>query len=264
MLKVITLLTDFGLRDGYPAVMKGVIYQIAPDVRIVDVSHFVRPQNIIEGGLILDRTYPFFPAGTIHVVVVDPGVGTKRRPIAAHLGDQFYVCPDNGLLTLPLEAAERSGAPVEIVHLNQPRFWLKNVSNVFHGRDIFSPAAAHLANGVALQEMGDLISDPLRVHPPQPVPIGNGWRGEITAIDHFGNLSTNFPASLVAGLGDGLGVAIGGQVISGLVKTFGERNIGDLVAFIDSDDMLAIAVVNGSAAQRLDPKIGDPVEVIKD
>lgn len=261
-MKLITLLTDFGLRDGYPAVMKGVIYQIAPEVEIVDVTHLVRPQNIREGGLILNRSYPYFPAGTIHVVVVDPGVGTRRRPIAARLGSQYFVCPDNGLITQPLETAEKKGDPLEIVHLNQPRFWLQNVSHVFHGRDIFSPVAAHLANGVPLREMGDPISDPVRVPDSQPAVIENGWRGEITAIDHFGNLSTNFAPQLIAEMGTNPLVKVGGQIIHGLVKTFGDRMPGDLVAFVDSDHMVAIAVVNGNAAQMLGLDIGDPVEVV--
>jgi len=149
--KIITLTTDFGLRDGYPGVMKGVILRITPDTHIIDISHFVRPQNILEGSLILNRTYPFFPDGTVHILVIDPGVGTSRRPIAAHLGNQYYVCPDNGLLTGPLVEAEKEGQFIEIVHLNQPKYWLREVSHVFHGRDVFAPVAAHIAAGVPLQ-----------------------------------------------------------------------------------------------------------------
>jgi S-adenosyl-L-methionine hydrolase (adenosine-forming) len=257
---IITLLTDFGLRDGYPGVMKGVIYQIAPGVQIVDISHLIQPQNIREGSLLLKRSYPFFPEGTIHVVIVDPGVGTDRRPIAARLGKQYYVCPDNGLITSPLVEAENENLPVEIVHLDRKEFWLPEVSYVFHGRDIFSPVAAHLARGVALGELGSSISDPVRLIPSQPSPISNGWRGEITAVDHFGNLSTNFSPYHLAGL-QNPHVRLAGQTITGLVRTFGEKPPGSLVAFIDSDGFMAVAVVNGSAAQALGAETGAPVEV---
>jgi len=117
--------------------MKGVIYRITPDAKIADISHAIRPQDVREGSLVWFRSIPFFPPGTIHVGVVDPGVGTNRRPIAARLGEHYFVCPDNGLITPLLEQAEQAGEPVEIVHLDQPRFWLPEVSNVFHGRDIF-------------------------------------------------------------------------------------------------------------------------------
>jgi S-adenosylmethionine hydrolase len=240
--------------------MKGVIYRIAPDARIVDISHLISPQAILEGSLVWNRSCSFFPEGTVHVGVVDPGVGTQRRPIAARLGKYFYVCPDNGLITPMLEQAEQAGEVVQIVHLDQPRFWLPQISNVFHGRDIFSPVAAHLANGVPLEEVGTPISDPVRRPLPHPERLESGWRGQIVTVDHFGNLGTNITQEMIQGQG-GLKFQVAGRTITGLSKTFGEKASGELVAFIDSDGCLAIAIVNGDAAGAFDARPGDPVEV---
>jgi S-adenosylmethionine hydrolase len=157
---VISLTTDFGLGNGFVGVMKGVIYKIAPDVKIVDISHAISPQDIQEGAYTLWRAYSYFKAGAVHVYVIDPGVGTHRRPIAGHIGEYYFVGPDNGLLTPILEDGERNDQKIEIVHLDQARFWLPKVSRTFHGRDIFSPVAAYLASGVPLKEMGSAIDDP--------------------------------------------------------------------------------------------------------
>lgn len=261
-MKYISLLTDFGLRDGYDGVMKGVIYRIAPEVQITDISHTIRPQNVREASLIWSRSYPYFPEGTVHVAVVDPGVGTHRRPLAAKIGQHFFVCPDNGLITPILEAAEAAGETTEIVHLNQPRFWLPQVSNVFHGRGIFAPSAAHISNGTPLTQMGSPISDPVRIHQPEPQKQNNGWKGEVITVDNFGNLGTNLSQEALKGMKNIL-VRIGDVEIQGLVKTFGERKPGDLVALIDSDDFLAISVVNGNAARTLHLDLGAPLEVIE-
>ena len=175
---VITLLTDFGLRDGYPGVMKGIIWKIAPDVQIADISHSIKPQNIHQGALALARTASFFPPGTIHVAVIDPGVGTLRRPIGLRIGVYHFIGPDNGLFTLVLENAEARHTDIQVVHLDQKKFWLPEISRVFHGRDIFAPCAAHLALGVTLEEMGALINDPIRLPSSWPEIIqGAGLRG---------------------------------------------------------------------------------------
>ena len=145
---IITLMTDFGMKDGNVGVMKGVIWGICPQAQISDLSHMIGAQNVREASLILSRSAPYFPKGTVHVVVVDPGVGTARRPMTAQIGDWFYVGPDNGTITLLLERAKKEGWPCKFVQLDQTKYWLPNVSYVFHGRDIFSPVAAHLANGV--------------------------------------------------------------------------------------------------------------------
>jgi S-adenosyl-L-methionine hydrolase (adenosine-forming) len=259
--KFLTLLTDFGLKDGYTGVMKGVIYRITPDAQIADITHSIRPQDVFEGGLVWSRSCPYFPDNTVHIGVVDPGVGTQRRPIAARLGRHLFVCPDNGLITPLLEQAEQAGDEVKIVHLDQPRFWLPDISSVFHGRDIFSPVGAALANGVSLEEVGSAISDPVRRSPPRTEKLNNGWQGEIVSIDHFGNATANIDRQQLQGLRN-IRVRAAGREINGLVHTFGEREPGTLVAFIDSDDRLAIAIVQGSAAQEIGIKVGDRIEVV--
>lgn len=261
-MRLITLLTDFGLQDGYPGVMKGVIYRICPQAQIVDLTHNIRPQNILEAGLVWMRSCPYFPEGTIHTGVVDPGVGTQRRPIAARIGAAYFVCPDNGMLTPLLDDARLNGKAIEIVHLNQPRFWLPQTSAVFHGRDIFAPAAAYLAGGTPLGELGKPMDDPVLLRHPQPILTPDGWQAEIIAIDHFGNISTNLKKEQVAGQEDLL-VRIRGKEIHGLSYAFGDHAPGELVTLIDSDDRLAIAIVNGSAAREIGAQIGDPVEVIR-
>ena len=259
-MSIITLMTDFGIKDGNVGVMKGVIWKIAPQVQIADLSHLIQPQNVREAALILARAVPYFPDGTIHVVVVDPGVGTERRPIAAQLGSQRIVGPDNGFITLALEHAEREGASLEIVLLDRPAYWLPEVSHVFHGRDIFAPAAAHLANGVPLQSLGTPIRDPVRLKLPHPEPTPIGLRGEVIHIDHFGNIASNIYREHLNDAYD-VTVHLHGIVLNGLVKTFGEHRPGELVALYGSTGNLIIAEVNGNAAQRLGVKVGDVIEV---
>jgi S-adenosylmethionine hydrolase len=262
---VITLMTDFGIKDGNVGVMKGVIWGICPTAQISDLSHMIQAQNIREAGYILARSVPYFPKGSIHVVVVDPGVGTQRRPMAAQLGDWFYVGPDNGTVTVLLERAEREGWQTKFVQLDRTQYWLPVISHVFHGRDIFSPVAAHLANGIQLSDLGIPFTDPVRLALPKPEKMENGWRGEVIHIDHFGNLSTNIRAE---NLGDAMDnkemilVRLNGTEIHGLVNTFGERPVGELVALIGSTGNLGIAMVNGNAKEKLGTKVGDGVTVI--
>jgi S-adenosylmethionine hydrolase len=255
-------MTDFGLKDGNVGVMKGVIWRIAPQAQIADLSHLIGPQNVPEAALILSRQAPYFPDGAIHVVVVDPGVGTQRRPIAARAGAYFFVGPDNGVLTLLLERAESEGREVEIVHLDRPEFWLPQVSHVFHGRDIFAPAAGHLAAGVPLGALGTRIQDPVRLRLPGPERTPGGLRGEIIHVDHFGNLSTNIRVEHLGEPGAGILVRLRGAEIQGMVRTFGERAPGELVALYGSSGNLIVSVVNGSAEVNLQAQVGDEVEVI--
>jgi S-adenosylmethionine hydrolase len=258
---VITLLTDFGIRDGYPGVMKGVIWKIAPDVQIADISHSIMPQNIYQGALALARTAPFFPPGTIHVAVVDPGVGTERRPIGLHLGEYYFIGPDNGLFTLVIENAKAKSTRIQVVHLDQSKYWLPEISRVFHGRDIFAPSAAHLARGVALEELGTIINDPICFPIVRPQSIqSEGLRGQIIEIDNFGNLSTNINSTDLLPMGE-VSVFIAGQRIDGLVNTFGDRPIGTLIALYGTSHDLIISIVNGDAAHTLNVKVGDYVEV---
>lgn len=258
---VLTITTDFGNTNGFVGVMKGVIYGIAPDVKIVDISQLISPQNVLEGAYAMWRAVPFFPPGSVHVGVVDPGVGTQRRPIGAHLGDQYFIAPDNGLLTPLILDAERNGEIAEFVHLDNPKYWLPKVSNTFHGRDIFAPTGAHLAAGVPLSEMGTPITDPIRLDMPQPEKIENGWRAHVTIIDIFGNLTTDLPADALGGNHDVI-IQIHGYEIEGIIESYGHRQAGDLVAVVDSEDYIEISVVNGNAAQMLNAKTGDAVEFL--
>lgn len=260
-MKHITLLTDFGYLDGYPGVMKGVIYSISPTVQVADITHSITPQNIQEGALVLFRSYRYFPAGTIHVAVIDPGVGTNRRPIAMQLGDYFFVGPDNGLFSPIIREAQSSNdAIMQFIHLNRSQFWLPNPSRVFHGRDIFAPVAAHLASGVPLDALGDPIDDPVMLQLDEPVRTPKGWIGKVIAIDHFGNLSTNITETHLAEIAP-ITITVAGQIIEGLVKTFGERPPGELIALIGTDHDLSISVVNGDAKSFLGAKVGDEVVV---
>jgi S-adenosylmethionine hydrolase len=260
ILNTISLMTDFGTEDGNVGVMKGVIWNIAPEVKIADLSHDVGPQNIQQAAFILGRHAFYFPENTIHVVVVDPGVGTERRPIAAQFGPQRFVGPDNGVCTGLLERAEQNHWPIEIVHLDQPRYWLSKISDIFHGRDIFSPAAAHWAAGVALAELGTPVGNPVRLSLPRPRRTDKSCLGEVVYIDHFGNIATNIHRNDLAGLGQ-MDVSLGGLTIAGLVRTFGERRPGELIVLYSSNDYLIVSVVNGNAAQRIKAAVGDPVEV---
>jgi S-adenosylmethionine hydrolase len=261
---VITLLTDFGIKDGTVGVMKGVIWGICPTAQISDLSHMIQAQNIREAAYIFARSIPYFPKGTINIVVVDPGVGTQRRPMAARVGDWFYVGPDNGTITGLLERAELQGWACEFVELDRNKYWLPNISFVFHGRDIFAPVAAHLANGVPLHELGTAFSDPIRVDLPKPIQTENGWRGEVIHIDHFGNIASNIRDEHLGESTlekDKMNVKIKDVQIIGLVNTFGERPVGELIALVGSTGNLGISVVNGNAAASLGVKVGDSVEV---
>jgi S-adenosylmethionine hydrolase len=260
---VITLTTDFGSGDHEAGVLKGVIWQIAPDVKIADLSHDISPHSIIEAAILLWRAAQYFPDGTIHVVVVDPGVGTSRRGIAARLGQQYFVGPDNGLVSILLENAIEKKDLIEFIHLDQPQYWLPEVTNVFHGRDIFAPVAAHLAEGIPLNLLGMPISDPIRLEIPKPIRTPHGWYGKVIHVDHFGNLSTNLHGFHINQTKEVM-VTIKGEKIVGLVSTFGERPPGTLVALVDSSGSLAISVVNGNAAQFLRASVGDNVEVTFD
>ena len=259
-MSVVTLTTDFGLKDGNVGVMKGVIWGISPQVQIADLSHNITPQNVAEAALVVLRAASYFPAGSVHVIVVDPGVGTNRRPIAARLGMEYYVAPDNGVLTMLLERAEGLNEAVEFVHLDKPQYWLKEISHVFHGRDIFAPCGGHLAAGVPLGGLGTPIQNPVRLKLPRPQRTTTGWSGEVIHIDHFGNISTNIRVETV-GEAPGATIRLRGTEIHGMVRTFGERAPGTLVALYGSTGNLIICEVNGNAAKRISAQVGDPVEV---
>lgn len=257
----ITLLTDFGIRDGAVGLMKGVIWRIAPDAQIADLSHTISPQNLQEAAVVLRFGAPYFPENTVHVVVVDPGVGTQRRSIAARFGPYYFVGPDNGVCTPLIEMAEAAGGPIEIVALDKPEYWLPEISDVFHGRDVYSPVGAHLAAGVPLGDLGSPIDDPIRLTIAQPEITDSGVKGEIIFIDDFGNLHTNILRSHLSPWSE-VKVLISDQEIAGLTRTFGKRPPGTLIALYGTEHDLNVAVVNGNAQALLQAEVGDSVEVI--
>ncbi len=257
---VITLLTDFGNKDGFVGTMKGVIWGICPGAQIADISHEISPQDIRAGALALMRAAPYFPAGTVHIAVVDPGVGTHRQPMAAQLGSHFYVGPDNGLFTPLITAARDAGEPTRFVALDNPDYHLQNVSRTFHGRDIFAPAGAHLAAGVPLEALGTPITDPVLLPFSQPERTAFGFTAHIAGIDAFGNCTTDLPWSQVAGRT--LLIKVKDRVIRGLSPSYGHHTPGELIALVDSENYIEVAVVNGSAAALLGAQVGDPVDVL--
>ncbi len=259
---ILTLLTDFGLKDHFIGVMKGVISGIAPQSRIIDISHQIRPQNVQEGARMLAEAVPYFLPGTVHVAVVDPGVGTERRALAGQIGEHFFVAPDNGLLTPLIQNARAEDAPVHLVSLTEPKYWLSDISQSFHGRDIFSPVGAHLVNGLPLEKLGKVITDPILIDLPQIKKTSRGWQAEVVMVDVFGNLSTNLPVEKLPNGRHDIAIKIKREKISGLTRTFGEAPTGSLIATVDSTGSLAISVVNGSAAERLNADLGTPVDVI--
>ena len=258
---ILTLTTDFGTKDGFVGTLKGVIWSICPNVQIADISHEISAQNVLEGALALWRAYPFFPEGTIHLAVVDPGVGTSRRPIAVHLGGHSFVGPDNGLFTPMYEDAEKKGWRLDIVHLTNKKYFLQDISHTFHGRDIFAPVAAHLVNGVPLADLGPVIADPVRLSMPKPEKTVDGWRAHVIVVDVFGNCTTDLPAESLAELTNVI-FRLRGREVIGLVASYGQEQPGQLVALVDSENYVEIAIVNGSAAKTLGAQVGDMVEVV--
>lgn len=256
---MITLLTDFGTRDSYVAQMKGVILGINPEAIIVDVTHEIPPQAIMQGAMCLDDVFDAFPEGTIHIVVVDPDVGSTRRRIAAEVGNQRYVGPDNGLLTL---VARRH--PIHRVStLTVNRYHRHPISPTFHGRDLFSPVAANWSLGLDLSTFGEPIDAPLaELRVPRIEKLEREVCGEIIEIDRFGNLTTNIT-------GDDLPLACpstiithaGGHQLIGLSQFYSEHPAGTVLALIGSSGRLEVAQNIGNAASKLNAKIGDPVQV---
>jgi S-adenosylmethionine hydrolase len=262
----ITLTTDFGTRQGSDAVMHGAIYRIAPDAVITDLSHHITPQGIREASFVVDNSAFFFPEGTVHVVVVDPGVGTHRRAIAGRIGPQYFVAPDNGVLSACIGRAVQQGWSVQFVDLDKSEYWLADVTMTFHGRDLFAPVAAHLAAGVPLADLGTAIDDPITI------PLWNSQRsdddsvtGEIIYIDDFGNAICSILPDEVSHLDvpDGVDVELCGSVITGMVSTFGESEYGTdtLIALWDSSGYLLVSENNGTGGRVIQPSVGDAVTV---
>ena len=260
-MSLITLLTDFGLRDGYVGVLKGVIAQIAADVPTVDLTHDIAPQAVVAARFVLMNSYRYFPTGTVHCIVVDPGVGTDRRAIALEAEvagqRQFFVAPDNGVLDGILG---RWGSPVgRVVTLTHSEYWrVQQPSHTFHGRDIFAPVAAHLATGTELDRLGEAVSADSLVRLPKADAIATpqGFHGTVQYIDRFGNAVTTLPAQDVAAKPWRLSVK---ERLVLQYASYGQAQPGDLLALIGSHGWVEIAVNQGSAAARLGLQIGDRV-----
>jgi S-adenosylmethionine hydrolase len=259
---VITLTTDFGQKDGFVGTLKGVIWGICPKAQIADISHEITPRNILEGALVLWHAYSFFPAGTTHVAVVDPGVGTKRRPIAIGVNGHVFIGPDNGLFTPILLDAEKFNWRIESFQLTNEKYFLPVISRTFHGRDIFAPVAAHLANGIPLSELGPAISDPVHIDLLKPEKTPTGWQAHIISVDRFGNLATDLPADWIKDR-EKVSLWVGRFEVCGISDTYGAGLTGELLALSDSTGRLELAVVNGNAAQTTGAQVGDIVKVVE-
>lgn len=241
---LITLTTDFGLEDTYVGIMKGVILNIHPDCQIVDITHGITSQDILAGALALNSSFRFFPKGSIHVAVVDPGVGSSRRPILVQTEDYFFVGPDNGLLSPALEEEK----DLRIYHLIQDRFFLKPVSRTFHGRDIFAPVAGWLSKGTPPSEFGPRIQDLLTLKLPLPKQMGNYILGTILRKDKFGNLITNLTAKDFPEPVRGFVLRIAGHEIRQHLSSYAEAQSKMPFTIFGSSGFLEISVHGGSAA----------------
>lgn len=260
MLKpILTLTTDFGLSDHYAGTMKGVILSICPQAQIVDIGHEVSPFEITEGAYLIAQAYRYFPRKTVHIVVVDPGVGTSRRPILMEAAGQYFVAPDNGVLSM-IYTREKH----RIRLISNEKYFRHPVSRTFHGRDIFSPVAAHLASGVAPARMGKLIEDYLRPAFQKPQRAGKRtWSGRILKIDRFGNIVTNFHTEDFPDLEKrNFAMVIGPHETSVLAHTYAESSPGELFVIVGSSGYLEVSVSQGSAARKIGCESGSLAELL--
>jgi len=258
-MSLITLTTDFGSGSPYVAAMKGVILSIDPAAVIVDITHAVRPQAVRHGAIVLDDVAERFPAGTIHVGVVDPGVGTDRAIVYAQIAGWRYVAPDNGLLS----RLARRTKPEKIIRLAEPEYWLPEVSATFHGRDIMAPVAARLGLGLDPARLGPPLEKLVELDWPQPQLAPGRITGEVMAVDSFGNLVTNIEADVLRRVPTDrpLRVAIDRREVEGICATYGEQPSGTLIALVGSTGRLELAVVNDNAAAMLGVQVGTPVSM---
>ena len=261
--RIITLTTDFGTSDAYVGVMKGVILSISPNVQIVDITHAIPPQDIHEAAFLIHSAYSYFPKGTIHTIVVDPGVGSDRRAIVCQTDRAFFVCPDNGILTFLLQEVQKQAAPPErVVAIQNRDYFLPEVSQTFHGRDIFAPVAAHLSLGVPLSDIGPCVPNLVRLPISTLQSSNNKLIGHIIKIDRFGNLITNISAeALDAFLKNVVSyeIKIGNIFLTRLNRAYTESEVGTPLAIVGSFGLLEIAVNGGSAERVLGLKHGDGI-----
>jgi S-adenosylmethionine hydrolase len=266
----ITLITDFGLSDGYTAAMKGVIYSINPEAAIVDVTHSIQPQNIRQAAFALHTCHSYYPSYTVHLVVVDPGVGTDRRGIILKTPRAHFVAPDNGVLSYIINdyspqpvpgslSRVKVGKDMQAYAITRKEYWRNPVSSTFHGRDIFAPVAARLSLGLMASSLGDSI-DTVTVFPiPQPYRQDNTLTGEVLNVDSFGNLITNIKEEILSGSWQSATILLGENVIQGISRTYADRT--GPVALFGSSGYLEIALPNGSAAAFFQAGVGDRISI---
>ena len=260
MERIITLMTDFGTKDGYVGAMKGVILGINPRCTLVDITHEIPPQGVFEGAFVLGNAYRSFPRGSIHLAVVDPGVGTGREALVVETEGYVFVGPDNGIFTW----VYRNERVRRVVGIRNSDFFRKPVSQTFHGRDIFAPVAAHLSLGRDPREFGVRVDTWSEIEIPEPRATDNGFTGEVIHIDRFGNLVTNLSRRLLDSLtrGEPLHIIMKGKRITGLKKAYGEARKGELMAIFDSFDLLEVSLMGNSAAEALKAARGDTVTLV--
>jgi S-adenosyl-L-methionine hydrolase (adenosine-forming) len=261
---IITLTTDFGLNDHFVGAMKGVILEIAPDATIIDISHAVQPFDILDGALTLSQVYSYYPSGTVHMVIVDPGVGTARRPIILTGDRHIFVAPDNGVLSLVYDREER----ISVRHVTTEHYFLQPRSNTFHARDIFSPIAAYLAKGIDTDRFGEEITDYVRFGAPRPKPVDERTlRGVVLKVDRFGNLITNITPQdapqLFEATPRAFKIVVGSKApITHICTSYAEGSPGEVFGIIGSMGFLEIATNRGSAFQLLGAGKGSEVNVV--
>jgi len=260
---IITLTTDYGTNDHLVGTLKGVILKINPDVTIVDITHNVTAYDLLDGALTIGSAYSYFPSKTVHVVVVDPGVGTERRPLLVSAQNQYFIAPDNGVLSVIYEHEKES---LIVRHANVEHYYLQPVSKTFHGRDIFAPVAAWLTKGWQTGSMGDEITDFKKFAIPRPKEADGALKGVVLRADAFGNLITNFrsedfPESALAG--GAIKLQVGNQAVTRLVETFAQGNNGEAIAYVGSSGYIEVGMNKGNASRTLTVGRGAPVVLTK-
>ena len=255
---VITLTTDFGYQDSFVGVMKGVIAGINPQARVIDLTHGIPAQDILAGALTLRHSIQYFPRGTIHVAVIDPGVGSSRKPILVESAGNYLIGPDNGVLSLALQGGNGN----RITHLSNSAYHLQPISATFHGRDVFAPVAAHLSLGVPPAAFGETLEDMVRTEVPAVIREGQRLHGEIIYIDRFGNLFTNIQRHDLSGITEErLEIILGSLRIIGLAASYSTVAEGDFAAVFNSWGLLEIVLTRDNAQKRSGAKLGDKVEI---
>jgi hypothetical protein len=261
---IITLTTDFGLNDHFVGAMKGVMLEIAPEAQIIDISHAVQPFDILDGALTISQAYSYFPSGTVHMVIVDPGVGTTRRPVVLTGERHLFVAPDNGVLSLIYDREER----ISVRHITAEHYFLQPRSNTFHARDIFSPVAAYLARGAGPDRFGEEITDYVRFSAPRPKPVDERTlRGVVLKVDRFGNLITNITPQdapqLFGATPPSFTITVGNKAQATRICTsYVEGAPGEVFGILGSMGFLEVATNRGSACQQMGAGKGSEVNVV--